>query len=76
MRLSKFLAHSGVCSRRDAEKLIKENKVIINNNVCNDFSYQVKENDKVFVGQIFKKKSKRNRTLCLNKPKGYNFKKR
>ena len=37
MRLSKFLAHSGVCSRRDAEKLIKENKVIINNNVCNDF---------------------------------------
>ena len=52
MRLSKFLAHSGVCSRRDAEKLIKENKVIINNNVCNDFSYQVTKSDKVFVNNI------------------------
>ena len=30
MRLSKFLAHSGYCSRREAEQLIQKNKVIIN----------------------------------------------
>ena len=52
MRLSKFLAHSGVCSRRGSEKLIKENKVIINNNICNDFSYQVKKNDLVITADI------------------------
>ena len=43
MRLSKFLAHSGVCSRRDAEKLIKENKVIINNNVNSIFDYKYED---------------------------------
>ena len=45
MRLSKFLAHAGYCSRREAEKIIKDDKVIINNVICNDFSYQVDEKD-------------------------------
>ena len=45
MRLSKFLAHSGYCSRREAEQFIQKNKVIINGDTCNDFSYQVKKND-------------------------------
>ena len=71
MRLSKFLAHSGVCSRRDAEKLIKENKVIINNNVCNDFSYQVTKSDKVFVNNILVESQKEIELYALNKPKGY-----
>ena len=70
MRLSKFLAHSGVCSRRDAEKLIKENKVIINNNVCNDFSYQVTKSDKVFVNNILVESQKEIELYALNKPKG------
>ena len=47
MRLSKFLAHSGYCSRREAEQFIQKNKVIINGNTCNDFSYQVKKDDEV-----------------------------
>ena len=29
MRIAKFIAHSGYCSRREAEKLIYENKVKI-----------------------------------------------
>ena len=47
MRLSKYIAHAGFCSRRDAEKLIKDNKVLINNRVCNDYSYSVNEKYKV-----------------------------
>ena len=47
MRLSKFLAHAGYCSRREAEKFIKADKVIINNSICNDFSYQVEAEDVV-----------------------------
>lgn len=30
MRLNKFLAHSGVCSRREADKLIEQGKVLVN----------------------------------------------
>ena len=71
MRLSKFLAHAGYCSRRDAEKLIKENKVIINNNICNDFSYQVDCNDKVYVGDTYIKAQSEIELYALNKPKGY-----
>ena len=30
MRLNKYLAHCGICSRRDADKLIEEGKVFVN----------------------------------------------
>ena len=33
MRLNKYLAHCGVCSRRDADKLIAEEKVLVNGQV-------------------------------------------
>lgn len=29
-RLNKFLAHAGVCSRRDADKLIGQGRVLVN----------------------------------------------
>ena len=71
MRLSKFLAHSGYCSRREAEQFIQKNKVIINGNACNDFSYQVKENDEVFIGNTQIKEQKKIELYALNKPRGY-----
>ena len=71
MRLSKFLAHSGYCSRREAEQFIKKNKVIINGNACDDFSYQVKENDDVFIGNTQIKEQKKIELYALNKPRGY-----
>ncbi len=39
MRLSKFIAHSGFCSRREAEQLSSSKKVKINTEICEDFSY-------------------------------------
>ena len=71
MRLSKFLAHSGYCSRREAEVIIKSNKVIINGNICNDFSYQVTENDKVFIGKTRIKEQSEIELYALNTPRGY-----
>lgn len=71
MRLSKFLAHSGYCSRREAEQLIQKNKVIINGNTCNDFSYQVKKDDEVFIGKTQIKEQKKIELYALNKPRGY-----
>ena len=71
MRLSKFLAHSGYCSRREAEQFIQKNKVIINGNTCNDFSYQVKKDDEVFIGKTQIKEQKKIELYALNKPRGY-----
>ncbi len=34
MRIAKFLANAGLCSRREAEKLIINKMVKINNNLC------------------------------------------
>ena len=71
MRLSKYIAHSGFCSRRDAEKLIKDNKVLINNRICNDYSYSVNEKDKVYINNILLKKPNEVEMYILNKPRGY-----
>ena len=71
MRISKFIAHAGYCSRREAEKLLKENKVTINNEVCNDFSYRVSKNDKVYVENTHIINQSEIEVYILNKPKGY-----
>lgn len=34
MRINKFLAHGGVCSRRDADKLIEQGRVLINGSIA------------------------------------------
>ena len=62
MRIAKFIANSGYCSRRDAEKLIKDKIVKINNNLCSHPSNIVNENDKITVG---KKIIKLNETIKL-----------
>ena len=71
MRLSKFLAHAGYCSRREAEKIIKDDKVIINNVICNDFSYQVDPKDIVYIGSTQIIGQSEIELYILNKPKGY-----
>lgn len=53
MRLNKYIAHSGICSRREADTLIAEGKVTVNDAVINDMGVKVKRGDHVKVeGQI------------------------
>jgi len=47
MRLNKFLAQSGVSSRREADKLIQSAMVTVNGMVIDNPAYQVQEQDKV-----------------------------
>ncbi|AZL16279.1 pseudouridine synthase [Rickettsiales endosymbiont of Stachyamoeba lipophora] len=49
MRIAKFIASCGICSRRDAEKLISEGKVKINNQVIETPAIQVGSQDIVKV---------------------------
>ena len=45
MRLNKYLARSGIASRRKCDILIFEGKININGNIIQDYSYQVKKDD-------------------------------
>ena len=47
-RLNKYLADCGVCSRREADKLIEEGRVLVNGQVAG-MGCQVEETDKVTV---------------------------
>ena len=69
-RLNKYIAESGLCSRRNAEKYILEGRVTINNNTVTDLAYKIDEdNNEVFVDGE-KIKPKKHLYFLLNKPKG------
>ena len=49
MRIAKYISNAGVCSRREAEKLISEKKVLINNEYCTHPSTKVTQEDNITV---------------------------
>ena len=51
MRIAKYIANAGFCSRREAEKLIEKKIVKINNILCNHPSNIVNKDDKVTIGK-------------------------
>ena len=71
-RLQKFLANSGVCSRRKAEEYILAGKVKVNGKVITELGSKVNpEKDKVeFDGKQIEESS-RKVYILLNKPVGY-----
>ena len=71
MRIAKFIANAGYCSRREAEKLITEKLVKINNNLCLHPSITVSENDKITVGNKIIKLNEDIRLWKLYKPIKY-----
>jgi 23S rRNA pseudouridine2605 synthase len=70
IRLNKFLAHSGVCSRRDADKLISSGQVKVNGEVVTEMGHKVNVSDRV---EYKDKVLQRERLVyvLLNKPKGF-----
>lgn len=71
MRINKFIAESGYCSRRKAEDFIKNSKVFVNNKVLKDFSYQVKKNDIIRINGEKIEIENRKIYIAMNKPAGY-----
>ncbi|MCQ2743581.1 MAG: rRNA pseudouridine synthase [bacterium] len=54
-RLNKYIASSGLCSRRKADELIEQGKVFVNDKVVNELGFQVSVKDKVVVeGKLIK----------------------
>ena len=71
MRLNKFIAQSGECSRRQADNYVLEGMVTVNGTLQLNPAYQVSESDEVrFDGRRIYPEHKI-RTILLNKPEGY-----
>ncbi len=71
MPLNKYLAHSGISSRRDAAEIVKEGKVKVNGEVVTEPGYKVQPNDKVTVSGKKATPQKDLVYVLLNKPKDF-----
>ena len=49
MRLNKYIAHAGICSRREADTLIADGKVKVNNQTITELGYKVDPSSKIEV---------------------------
>lgn len=69
IRLNKFIADSGVCSRRDADRLIQAGRVSING-VLAETGQRVLDTDEVFVDSKPVKRTEEKVYLAFYKPRG------
>ncbi|MDR2127023.1 MAG: rRNA pseudouridine synthase [Prevotellaceae bacterium] len=70
VRLNKFIANSGICSRREADTFIKAGVVSVNGVVVTELGVKISTNDEVlFNGE--KLHGEKKVYLVMNKPKGY-----
>ncbi|MFK7899160.1 MAG: pseudouridine synthase [Cyclobacteriaceae bacterium] len=70
IRLNKFIANAGVCSRREADKLIESGEISVNNKVITEMGYKVKQNDTV-VHNGKALRAEKLKYIVLNKPKDH-----
>ena len=68
MRLNKFLARTGIGSRRQCDEYIKNNLIKINGKVETDFSYQVSSSDSVRYNNKILNYVEEDHLYILNKP--------
>jgi 23S rRNA pseudouridine2605 synthase len=71
MPLNKYLAHCGVCSRRDAVTIIAEGNVKVNGTIAKEPGYKVLDTDEVIYNGKKLFVTKNLQYILLNKPKDY-----
>lgn len=70
MRLNKYVAHCGICSRRQAADFIKEGLVTVNGEVMDRPGYQIQKGDVVtYQGEVIEPEESLV-YLLMNKPRG------
>ena len=70
VRLSKIISHAGICSRRDAEKLIKKGEVKVNGEILKEFIIAQDKIKEISIKNV-KLKKKKTKIWCFYKPKGF-----
>lgn len=71
MPLNKYIAHSGICGRREAALLVKAGKIKVNNDIVFEPGYKVDDGDKVFFNNKQLHIQNNLVYILLNKPKDY-----
>jgi len=70
IRLNKFIANSGVCSRREADELIKMGIISVNGKTITELGYKVNPGDEVrHESRVLR--AERPVYILMNKPKGF-----
>lgn len=70
VRLNKFIANSGVSSRREADELIKMGLISVNGNVVTELGYKVSPGDEVrYEDKVLR--AEKPVYILMNKPKGF-----
>jgi 23S rRNA pseudouridine2605 synthase len=70
VRLNKYIANAGICSRREADDLISSGVIQVNGKVVTEMGYKVNPTDVIkYGGQTLRKEKMV--YLILNKPKDY-----
>lgn len=68
MRINKYIAHTGYCSRRDADELVEERRVKVDDEVVTEHGTRVREGQTVTVdGEVVELRALEH--ILLNKPK-------
>jgi 23S rRNA pseudouridine2605 synthase len=70
IRLNKYIADAGICSRREADQLITAGAISVNGKVVTELGTKVLPTDKVQYSEQTLNREK-NRYVLLNKPKGF-----
>ena len=70
IRLNKYIANAGVCSRREADTLIEAGAISVNGTVVTELGFKVMPTDEVRFGDTVLQRE-RPVYLLLNKPKDY-----
>jgi 23S rRNA pseudouridine2605 synthase len=69
IRLNKYIAHSGICSRRAADDLIKAGRIRVNSQIVSEPGTRIKITDKVYYDGNQLTKETRKVYILMNKPK-------
>lgn len=69
-RLAKFMARSGVCSRRDAEKLIEQKRVTVNGEIIDTPAFNVEGTEKILLDGEKLPEIEQTRLWLYHKPAG------
>jgi len=70
VRLNKYVANAGICSRREADKLIEAGAIKVNGKIVTELGTKISPSDKVQYGDQTISGEKL-RYVLLNKPKGF-----
>ena len=70
MRINKYLSQIGICSRREADKLVDSGRIKVNNEIA-ILGTKITEGDKITIdNKLIKPKEKKIIFIAFNKPKG------